>query len=167
MRIDWRAALIHGVTLAAENHRAYDAPEAWTAMWELMCEAARVSRSFDGPPRSGYPDRGAWPEVADEITPWQRQMAYLRGDLDEVQLDEPTPPAPTSAEVTRAEAVLDLWHRYALWRGGHPHPCKRHIYRLAEGASLGAVMRMSGLRRPEVLDMRTRAARQMLDGLRW
>ena len=159
---DWRKALFHGVTLAGENHREYDTGEAWTAMWELLCEAARVSRAFDAPPHTGYPAKSSLPDAPEEMTPWQRQMAYLRGELDEVPVDEPQPPAPTASEVTRAEAVLELWHAHALWRGAHPHPAKRHIYRLAEGASIGSVMRRTGLARHQVLAMKRRAAEQML-----
>ena len=158
---DWRPALLLGVEMAAENNRLYHEPEAWQAMWELLCDAARVSKASEGPPRSDYPET-TWPDAPDEITPWQRQMAYLRGDLDEVPEDEPLPPTPTAAEVTRADAVLDLWHRYALWRGSYPHPCKRYIYRMAEGAPLGEVSRISGLPRHEVIAMRRRAAMEML-----
>ena len=132
-------------------------------MWELLREAVRVSRAYEAPPRSGYPET-SWPDAPDEITPWQRQMAYLRGDLDEMPVDEPAPVTPTTVEITRAEAVLDLWHRCALWRGGYPHPCKRHIYRLAEGAPIGAIIRASGMRRDEVLAWQKRAAEQMLRG---
>lgn len=159
---DWRAAILHGCQMAGENWREYDGPEPWTAGWELLVEAARISRSFEAPPRSGYPERGSWPETPDEVTPWQRQMAYLRGEVDEVEQDDPPPPAPTAAEVTRAEAVLDLFHRHALMRGQYPHPCKRHIYRLANGAPLGVVMRLSGMKRHEVLAMRRRAAEEIL-----
>lgn len=161
-RFDWRRALLHGVTLAAENHRDHDTPEAWTAMWELLREAAAVSRSWDAPPRSGFPDRGSWPETPDEITTWQRQMAYLQGTLDEAPQEEPEPPVPSAAEVTRAEAVLNLWHDSALIVGGQPHRHKRAVWRLAEGAFLGSVTRMTGLHRSEVLALRKRAATDML-----
>lgn len=159
---DWRKALLHGVTLAGENFRDYDKPEAWHAMWELLCEAARVSRAYDAPPHPGYPQKAAWPDAPDEITPWQRMMDYLRGEIDEVAYDEPTEPMPDAAEVTRADAVLALWHKHALRRGDHPHPHKWAIYMLAEGDPLGYVMRATGMRRHEVLAMRKRAAEQML-----
>ena len=159
---DWRRAMLHGITLAGDNLRDYDEPEAWIAMWELLCEAARVSRAFDGPPPMGYPEKSSLPDAPEEMTPWQKQMAYLRGELDEMPEDEPTPPAPTSAEVSRAEAVLHLWHTHALWRGAYPHPFKRQIYRLAEGAPLGQVIRMTGMKRSEVLAMKRKASYQML-----
>lgn len=155
---------MHGVTLANENFREYDEPEAWIAMWELLREAARVSRSFAAPPHMGYPDKSSLPEAPDEMTPWQKQMAYLRGELDQMPDDEPTDAAPTADEVSRADAVLHLWHTYALRRGEYPHPCKRHIYRLAEGATLGRVMRMSGMKRHEVLAMKRKSAIEMLRG---
>jgi hypothetical protein len=72
------------------------------------------------------------------------------------------PPMPSAAEVTRADAVLDLWHRHALRRGDNPHPMKRHIWSLAEGAPIGLVIRNSGMKRDEVLAMRAKAATQML-----
>jgi hypothetical protein len=159
---DWRRALLHGITLAAENHRDFDEPEPWTAMWSLLCEAAEVSRSYNSPPRRWYPSKAAWPDVPDEITHWQKQMAYIQGTLDEVGEDDPTPPMPSAAEVTRADAVLDLWHRHALRRGDNPHPMKRHIWSLAEGAPIGLVIRNSGMKRDEVLAMRAKAATQML-----
>ena len=161
-QFDWRRAMLHGITLASDNLREYDEPEAWIAMWSLLCEAARVSRAFDGPPAMGFPDKSSLPEAPDEVTPWQKQMAYLRGELDELPEDEPTPPAPTSAEVSRAEAVLDLWHSHALRRGAYPHPAKRHIYRLADGATLGQVMRLTGMKRHEVLAMKRKASIEML-----
>ena len=159
---DWRRAMLHGIALVDKNWRDYDEPEAWAVMWELLCEAARVSRAFDGPPAMGYPEKSSLPDAPEEMTPWQKQMAYLRGELDELPQDEPTPPAPTSAEVSRAEAVLDLWHSHALWRGAYPHPCKRHIYRLADGATLGQVMRLTGMKRHEVLALKRKAAIEML-----
>lgn len=162
---DWRKALNHGVTLYAENIRDHDTAEAWVAMWELLCEAARVSRSYEAPPRSDYPEKGAWPDAPDEMTHFQRGMAYLRGEIDEAAPDEPLPPIPTAAEITRADAVLALWHNHALCRPGGPLPAKRAIYALAEGKPLGAVMRMSGMNRHEVLAMRKKAAEQMLRAL--
>ena len=159
---DWRRAMLHGITLVDKNWRDYDDPQPWAVMWELLCEAARVSRAFDGPPAMGYPEKSSLPEAPDEVTPWQRQMAYLRGELDELPEDEPTPPAPTSAEVSRAEAVLELWHSHALRRGAYPHPAKRHIYRLADGATLGQVMRLTGMKRHEVLALKRKAAIEML-----
>jgi hypothetical protein len=162
MQFDWRRTLMHGVDLAGENFRDYDAPEAWQAMWELLCEAARVSRAFEPPPHTDYPTQAAWPDAPEEMTPWQRQMAYLRGELDEMPVDEPLPLAPTAAEVTRAEAILHLWHTHALRRGAYPHPAKRHIYRLAEGETLGTVMRASGMPRHVVLAMKRQASEQML-----
>ncbi len=161
-QFDWRKAILHGIDLAAENFREHEDAAPYTAMWELLREAAGISRSFDAPPRTGYPEKAMWPETPDEITPWQRQMAYLQGTLDEVDHGEPPPPMPSAADVTRAEAVLDLWHRHALWRGGHPHPHKRAIYRWADGGTLGLAIRMTGLRRHEVLALRQRAAEQML-----
>lgn len=161
---DWRAALLHGIRRAADNHIAYQDAAPWTAMWELLCEAAEVSRSFGGPPRSYYPDRAIWPEYPDEITPWQRQMAYLRGEVDEVDNGDPEPPTPLAAEVTRADMVLGLWHAVALRRGVGPHPHKQAIYRMAEGAPLGRIIAMTGLRRHEVLALRKRACEEMLRG---
>jgi hypothetical protein len=90
------------------------------------------------------------------------QMAYIQGTLDELPEEEHTPVMPSAAEVSRADAVLDLWHRHALWRGAHPHPAKKAIYKLAEGMPLGAVMRATGMKRHEVLAMRAQAATQML-----
>ena len=161
-QFDWRRAMLHGITLVDKNWRDYDDLETWAVMWELLCEAARISRAFDGPPAMGFPEKSSLPDAPEEMTPWQKQMAYLRGELDELPQDEPTPPAPTSAEVSRAEAVLDLWHSHALWRGAHPHPAKRHIYRLADGATLGQVMRMTGMKRHEVLALKRKAAIEML-----
>jgi hypothetical protein len=160
--IDWRRTLMHGVDLAGENFRDYETAEAWQAMWELLREAARVSRAFEPPPHSYYPAKASWPDAPEEMTPWQKQMAYLRGELDEMPADEPLPIAPTAAEVTRAEAVLRLWHVHALRRGDYPHPAKRHIYRLAEGATLGTVMRATGMPRHVVLGMKRQASEQML-----
>lgn len=159
---DWRRALLHGINLAADNHHDYEAPVAWSAMWELLVEAVAISRGYDAPPRSTYPTRAMMPDAPDDVTWWQIQMDYIRGTLDEIPQEDPTPPMPSAIEVTRADAVLDLWHKHALWRGDHPHPMKRHIYKLAEGMPLGAVMRASGMKRHEVLAMKAKAATQMM-----
>ena len=161
-QFDWRRAMLHGINLVGDNWRDYDEPETWAVMWELLREAARVSQAFDGPPSMGYPDKSSLPDAPEEMTPWQKQMAYLRGELDEIPEDEPTSPAPTSAEVSRAEAVLDLWHAHALRRGAYMHPAKRHIYRLADGATLGQVMRLTGMKRHEVLALKKKASIEML-----
>ena len=166
MSFDWRPALIHGATLAINNHRDLgDEVETWQAMWALLCEAAEVSRAFPGPPRSGHPEKAAWPDAPDEITHWQRQAAYLRGDLDELPYDDPAPPVPSAAEVTRADVVLDAWHTYALRRGAFPYPHKKYIYRLASGAPMGAVCRMCGQPVHYVADLRRKASLQMLRGI--
>ena len=163
---DWRRTLLHGVTLAAEDRDFADEdPASWQAVWCLLKEAAQVSRSFDGPPRSDYPEKAIWPDAPDEVTHYQRMAAYLRGEVDEAPSDEPLPPIPSAAEVTRADMVLDAWHRWALRRGGHPHPHKRHIYRLASGATLGTVCRLCGEKLGYVLQMRRDASVQMLRGI--
>jgi len=164
---DWRAPLLHGARIAIETRRDFDGEDVatWQAMWALLVEAAGVSRGFPAPPRSEYPEKAIWPDAPDEVTYWQRQAAYLRGELDELTPEEPTPPVPSSAEVTRAEMVLDAWHKYALRRGDCPHPHKKHIYRLASGATLGTVARLCGQRRHYVLALRRQASVQMLRGI--
>lgn len=159
---DWHRALKHGLRLAEDNIRDYPEAEAWAVMWELLREAARVSEASEPPPHTGYPAKASWPDFQDDVTHWHMQAAYLRGELDELPVEEPTAPVPTAQDVTRADAVLDLWHRRALIVGGRPHRHKRAIYRLAAGATLGAVIRMTGLRRHEVLSLRKRAANEML-----
>jgi hypothetical protein len=159
---EWRPALLHGIRLAADNHLDFADAAPWQAMWCLLCEAAEVSRNYDSVPRRGYPSKAIWPDVPSERTWWQEQMEYLRGESLELPDEEPTPPTPSHVEVTRADAVLDLWHRHALRRGDNPHPNKKHIWSLAEGAPIGLVIRNSGMKRDEVLAMRAKAATQML-----
>lgn len=131
---DWRTTLKDGEELAKNNIRS-DKPVTMARIaWELLREAAFVSRvSYTAPPRSGFPGRSAMPESTDEVTYWQLISAFLRGELDQLPEDTTKPPRPTSVQIDRADVILDLWHQVALRTHGDYRRLRSAVYLMAAG----------------------------------
>lgn len=157
-KFDWQAAWRHGAAIAGDYSRSGTALTDQAIAWALLCEAARVSRSYPAPPRSGYPVKSSWPDFPDEVTMWHKMSAYLQGDLDELPEDESRPPMPSAAEISRADHVLTVWH-HAVSLGRNK---KRAVYLRACGAKAGKIARVSGVTTTELKTARRRALGEML-----
>ena len=131
---DWHTTLRDGEELARKNIRS-DKPVTMPRIaWELLREAAFVSRiSYASPPRSGFPSRSAMPESVDEVTHWALISAFLRGELDTLPEDSSKAPRPSSVQIDRADVILDLWHQVALVHLGDKKRLRRAVYEMALG----------------------------------
>lgn len=129
--------------------------------WELLREAAWVSRkSFSAPPRAGFPAKSAWPEIADEISRWAMALA----ELQDVTYDAPDKPAelqPSAEQVSRAYAVLEVWHRAALNDYGDRKRMKDAVWMKANGLKDRVVRAKTGMTRQRIHDAKCKAMDDM------
>jgi len=80
---DWPRTLREAEQLALDNIKADAKVSDKHIGWELLREAARVSRiSYPAPPRTGFPTSSSLPDAPDDVTQWQLLSAYLKGDLE-------------------------------------------------------------------------------------
>ena len=115
-------------------------------MWELLKEAATVSRiAYSSPPRLGLPAKSALPDGVDEVTVWQMIRAYLRGEVENIPPSDTKAPRPTAKQITRAEVMLELWHKVALNDKGDRKRLKRAVYLKASGMRPRVVRTKTGL----------------------
>lgn len=136
----------------------------WEIWWELFQSAIEVSRiAYRAPPRTGYPAKSMMPEAPDEITYWQKQAAYLRGDLSELPVDDSKPPRPSAAEVSRAECVLEVYHNVALIGAKDWRRKRQAVFLRGSGVPAPAVRARTGLPKQTVQDAKVRAMRDMAD----
>ncbi|KAF0675085.1 hypothetical protein [Profundibacterium mesophilum] len=164
--VDWTKAVREGVEMASNDLRKTGRLGPADVMWPLFCEAVRVTaRAYTAPPRTGYPGRSAMPEAADDQTFWAMITAYLRGEVEEMPAARSRSPLPSPEQVTRAEAVLDLWHYHALrdmgaWRGA-----RKAVYHKAEGMPLRKVRAVTGMAPEQVRRAQHRGMLDMWDAL--
>lgn len=126
---DWKRALDHGGQLALEASRVAQDINERSIMWALLKEAAKVSAiCYSKTPRTGLPIKSAMPESPQDITPWQMMSAYLRGEVEEMPTGEEVRVQPNAAEITRAEMVLEVWHRSALRHKGDWSRMRKAVY---------------------------------------
>ena len=166
-KFDWKRAIRAGEEMAVENARRDVKLGVEHVMWELLRDAAGVSqRAYSGPPRLGYPAKSAMPEGPAEITPWQMMAAYLRGEVEEMPAEDAAPPRPSMEQVSRAEAVLDVWHWHALKRKGEKSRIKRAVYLKACGVPDRKVRAVTGMTRQAIHAAKVEAMRDMWDAIR-
>ena len=91
------------------------------------------------------PKLSALPDGADEVTVWQMVSAYLRGEVENLPSSDTKAPRPTAKQITRAEVVLELWHKVALNDKGDRKRLKRAVYLKASGMRPRAVRSKTGL----------------------
>ena len=97
-------------------------------VWELLKEAATVSRiAYSSPPRLGLPAKSALPDGVDEVTVWQMISAYLRGEVENLPSSDTKAPRPTAKQITRAEEMLEMWHKLAVNDKGDRKRLKRAV----------------------------------------
>ena len=143
---DWRTTVRDGTQMAQENAKRGVVVDGTHIVWELLKEAATVSRiAYSSPPRSGLPMKSALPDGVDEVTVWQMISAYLRGEVENLPSSDTKVPRPTAKQITRAEVMLELWHHIALVEKGDRKRLKRAVYLKASGMRPRAVQELTGL----------------------
>ena len=143
---DWRSTIRDATQAAEQNIRQGVAVDGRHIVWEMLREAANVSRiAYSAPPRLGLPAKSALPDGVDEVTVWQMVSAYLKGEIENLPSAETNTPRPTAKQVTRAEVILELWHHVALHDKGDRKRLKRALYLKASGMRPRAVRDRTGL----------------------
>ena len=160
---DWARAWRHGEEIAPEYHRAGTSIGDEEIMWALFCEAIETAHlAYSPPPRTGLPRKSSLPDGVDEISPWARHMAYLRGELDEMPVDKGQAPRPSAAAISRAESVLDIWHKKAL-NGVRKWKTKRDaVYMLARRLSVRIIKQETGLSKQGIYNAKADALADMV-----
>lgn len=134
-------------------------------MWALLCMAVEVlDRAYTGPPRLTWPAKSTWPDAPDEVTAREKIVAYLRGDLDEMPADEGTPPMPDATMVSIAEAVMELWHGYALKGARDWRRRRTAVYLKARGVPDRVARHKTGLDRVSIKRAKWSAMDDMIRG---
>ena len=143
---DWRTTIRDGTQLAEQNVKQGVVVDGTHIVWELLKEAATVSRiAYSSPPRTGFPMKSALPDGVDEVTVWQMISAYLRGEVENLPSSDTKAPRPTAKQITRAEVMLELWHKVALNGKGDRKRLKRAVYLKASGMRPRVVRTKAGL----------------------
>lgn len=163
---DWHRTIRHGETLAVDAARANQTLGVEDVMWALFREAVETSRSYSSPPRTGYPSKSAMPEAPDEISPWARIMSYLQGEIQEMPVDGVARVRPSAAQISRADAVLYLWHTYALPRRGHRKKMRQAVYAKAAGVPYRLIKARTGISRTALYNAQQDAMQDMWTALR-
>ena len=115
-------------------------------LWELLKEAATVSRiAYSSLPRLGLPAKSALPDGVDEVTVWQMISAYLRGEVENLPSSDTKAPRPVAKQITRAEVMLELWHKLAVNDKGDRKRLKRAVYLKASDMRPRLVRTKTGL----------------------
>ena len=100
---DWRTTVREGTQMAQQNAKRGAVVDGTHIVWELLKEAATVSRiAYSSPPRLGLPAKSALPDGVDEVTVWQMISAYLRGEAENLPSSDKEAPRPTAKQITRA-----------------------------------------------------------------
>lgn len=160
---DWSRAKREGAERAFDEARRGQEVGVRDVWWCLLCEAAWVARkSFSAPPRMGYPIKSVWPDMADDISRWAMAMA----ELQDATYDAPDKPAdvqPSAAQVTRAGAVLEVWHLAALTDYGDKRRMKQAVWMKANGIKDRVVRAKTGLARQRIHDAKCKAMDDMAE----
>ena len=71
--------------------------------------------------------------------------AYLRGEVENIPPSDTKAPRPTAKQITRAEVMLELWHKVALNDKEDRKRLKRAVYLKASGMRPRVVRTKTGL----------------------
>ncbi len=160
---DWPQSLREGEELAKEIVRRGDPIDNRAIMWALLCDAAKTSKiAYRGAPFQGWPTKSSLPDSPSEFSVWQQIAAYLRGELEEMPTDESKPPQPSARQVTRAEAVLKVWHGSALKDHGTWARMRKAVYLRACGVPRRKVAKVTGLKPRQINHAQNKAMDDML-----
>lgn len=161
-RVNWSRAITDGIELAQEMVRRDVEVTKEHVMFALLCEAARVSACYSAPPRTGFPGKSSMPDAPDEISYWAQIAAYLRGEVQEIVTDRPKF-TPSAEQHTRAEAILEIWHKHALARKGNRSRIKKAVWLKACGVASKKVVMKTGLSKQAIHRGQQEAMRDMYE----
>lgn len=165
-QFDWNRALRKGEHMAVDNARADARLGPPDVMWALFQDACRVSKTYAGPPRLGYPVKSALPEAPSDMSMWARMMAYLQGELQEMPGDGVAMVRPTAEEISRSEAILHVWHKYALAKKGKRTILRKAVFAMACGLPYRAIRERTGIARASLYRAKDDAMRDMWEGVK-
>ena len=160
----WDSTWRDGEDLARDNIKADATLKDHHVAWELLKEAAKVSRlTYPAPPRTGFPSTSSLPDAPDDITQWQLLSAYLRGEIESLPSSQTKPSRPTSVQIDRAELILYLWHHYSLRRKGDRSRIKRAIYMKANGVRTLRIANITGLTTKQIRTAQVEACEDIVE----
>ena len=160
---NWNKTLRDGETLALDNKKADAVLKDHHIAWELLKEAAKVSRlTYSAPPRTGFPSTSSLPDAPDDVTQWQLMSAYLRGDIESLPSSQTKDSRPSSEQIDRSELILYFWHHHALIRKGDRSRIKRAVYLKANGVKTQRIGAVTGLTTKQILSAQTEAAEDII-----
>ena len=161
---NWQKTLRDGETLALDNKKADAVLRDHHIAWELLKEAAKVSRlTYSAPPRTGFPSTSSLPDAPDDVTQWQLMSAYLKGDIESLPSSQTKASRPSSEQIDRSELILYLWHHYALIRKGDRSRIKRAVYLKANGVKTQKIGAITGLTTRQILSAQTEASHDIME----
>lgn len=161
---NWQKTLKDAETLALDNKKADAVLRDHHLAWELLKEAAKVSRlTYPAPPRTGFPSTSSLPDAPDDITQWQLMSAYLKGDIESLPSSQTKASRPSSEQIDRSELILYLWHHYALMRLGDRSRIKRAVYLKANGVKTQRIGAITGLTTKQILTAQTEAGQDIIE----
>lgn len=131
--------------LAAERGLDYRDPA--ECAWALLCDAAAT---FEAMPETGpraYPRRSPLPDPV--RTRWELFGVERERITDRVQIDTPCRRTPSARQISRAEAVRELWHPQAF-RGlvKAPERSVKALWLYAGGVPPRRVAKAVGIAKP-------------------
>lgn len=160
----WNKTWRDGEDLARDNIKSDATLRNHHVAWELLKEAAKVSRlTYRAPPRTGFPGKSSLPDAPDDVTQWQLLSAYLRGEIESLPSSQTRPSRPTSVQIDRAELVLYLWHHHALRRKGDRSRIKRAVYMKANGVRTMRIASVTGLTTKQIRTAQVEASEDIVD----
>ena len=155
----------HAEKIAEPRDRSSKVPDAIDLMWALTCEAAKTGRQQPAPPRTGYPGKSAGFQPGDDISYWQKMLAYLAGEVEKAPETETRPARATPEQVTRCEVIEELFRNYTF-TGIRQKVMKRKMtWMYAMGTSSRKIQKISGLSKFQVAAMKKDAMNDMLRAL--
>jgi len=161
---DWQKTLRDGEALALDNKKADAVLRDHHIAWELLKEAAKVSRlTYSAPPRTGFPSTSSLPDAPDDVTQWQLMSAYLKGDIESLPSSQTKASRPTSEQIDRSELILYFWHHHALIRKGDRSRIKRAVYLKANGVKIQKISGITGLTTKQILRAQTEAGQDIIE----
>ena len=160
----WTNTWRDGEELARDNIKADATLKEHHVAWELLKEAARVSRlTYRAPPRTGFPSTSSLPDAPDDVTQWQLLSAYLRGEIESLPSSQTKPSRPSSVQIDRAELILYLWHTYSLRRKGDRSRIKRAVYMKANGVRTIQIANITGLTTKQIRTAQVEACEDIVE----
>jgi len=160
----WNSTWRDGEDLARDNIKADATLQNYHVAWELLKDAAKVSRlTYRAPPRTGFPSTSSLPAASDDVTQWQLLSAYLRGEIESLPSSQGKPSQPSSLQIDRAELILYLWHNYSLARKGDRSRIKRAVYMKANGVRTSRIADITGLTTRQIRSAQVEASEDMVE----